>query len=133
MQRKDAVAVPWMAKFTREPLPKKVVWHQDDVTHSRFYWLAIDEKHRKRGTTITAMRDGQTIDVTAQGVDRVTILLNDRLLDLDKPVRITSGGRTLFEGRAKRHIADLARTLAERGDAELMFSARVSVAIPTKP
>jgi hypothetical protein len=133
MQRKDAVAVPWMAKFTRDPLPEKIVWHQDDVTHSRFYWLAVDDKHRKRGTTITATRHGQTIDVTAQGTDRVTVLLNDRMLDLDKPVRVKSHGRVLFEGKVQRQIAEIARTLAVRGDAELVFSARVSVAVPAKP
>ena len=41
MDRQDAVAVPWMAKFKRNPVPRKVVWEQDDVTHDQFYWLAV--------------------------------------------------------------------------------------------
>ena len=59
MNREDASAVPWMAKFRRDPVPKKVVWHQDDVTHDRFYWLAVEpgqaqaavdrRRHRSRG------------------------------------------------------------------------------------
>ena len=39
MDREDASAVPWMAKYTRNARPLKVVWLQDDVTHPRFYWL----------------------------------------------------------------------------------------------
>ena len=35
MQRKDAEGLPWMAAFDREPWPSKVVWFQDDVTHTR--------------------------------------------------------------------------------------------------
>ncbi len=41
MNLEDASAVPWMAKFRRNPVPKKVVWNQDDVTHDQFYWLAV--------------------------------------------------------------------------------------------
>ena len=33
MERKDAEGVPWMAKFSRQPWPRKVVWQQDDVVH----------------------------------------------------------------------------------------------------
>jgi predicted peptidase len=41
MDRDDAKAVPWMADFTRNVTPKKVVWRQSGTTHDRFYWLAV--------------------------------------------------------------------------------------------
>ena len=41
MDLEDRKAVAWMEKYTRNPLPDKIVWFQDDVTHDRFYWLAI--------------------------------------------------------------------------------------------
>ena len=47
MDREDAVAVEWMARHTRDPRPKKIVWKQDDVTHRRFYWLAVDDETAK--------------------------------------------------------------------------------------
>lgn len=37
MNLEDAAAVPWMAKFTRNPLPQRVVWQQGDVMHNYFY------------------------------------------------------------------------------------------------
>ncbi len=39
----DSSGIFWMSKFTRNSYPKKVVWKQDDVTHSRFYWLKVNE------------------------------------------------------------------------------------------
>ena len=128
MDRKDAVAVPWMANFTRNLRPKKVVWLQDDVTHGRFYWLANPEP--KAGQRVVASVDGQTVAIAeASGVARLAILLDDSLVDLDKPVRVEFGGRTLFEGVVPRTIGAIAATLADRGDAKAAFTASVEVVL----
>jgi hypothetical protein len=128
MNREDASAVPWMARFRRDPLPKRVVWHQDDVTHPSFYWLAVETP--KAGTTVIAEREGSEIRILkAEGLDAVTIRLDDRMLDLDRPVRVVFEGRTLFEGRVGRSRETLEKTLAERGDPAFLFPAEVRVAL----
>ena len=106
-----------------------MVWKQSTVTHDRFYWLAVPAKSAKAGSLVIASRDGQTIDIEkAEDVAHLTVLLNDKMLDLDKPVTI-SAGRELFKGKVKRTVAELAATLAERGDRELEFDAAVEVEI----
>ncbi len=98
MNREDASAVPWMARFRRDPTPKKVVWNQDDVTHDQFYWLAVPPGQAKARSTVVASIEGQEVRIEkAEGVDKLIIRLDDRLLDLDKPVKVTSGGKTLFK------------------------------------
>ncbi len=129
MDREDAAAVPWMAKYERKRLPKRIVWKQDDVTHDRFYWLASKGKDRRDRSEVTATLKGQTIDVKSSSVDRLTVRLNDAMLDLDQPVVITSGGKKLFEGKVKRTIEVMAKTLAERGDSKGMFCAEVTVGL----
>ncbi len=131
MDREDASAVPWMAKFRRDPAPKKVAWHQDDVTHDRFYWLAVGPGKAKAGSTVVAEREGQEVRITAaEGVDRVTIRLDDRMLDLDRTVQVVALGRAVFRGRVARTIATLEKTLGEAGDPGLTFAAEVDVTIP---
>ena len=127
MDLEDAVAVPWMAEFTRNPVPARIVWLQDDVTHPRFYWLAVDAESAAAGNLIEASLAAQTIDVQANGVDRVSIRLSDAMLDLDQPIRIASGATTLFEGAVERTILTLSLTLEERGDPALVFSSEVTV------
>jgi len=127
MDREDAIGIPWMAKFTRNPLPKKIVWRQDDVTHGRFYWLSLDDDQHRPGSLVTATVDGQRIDLTAENVDKLRVRLADGLVDLDQPVKITAGERVLFEGVAPRTAATLAKTLAERGDPAGVFAAEVEV------
>ena len=130
MDRQDAEAVPWMAQYTRDPLPRHVVWLQDDVTHARFYWLAVPEGQARQGAVVRANVNGQRVTVEHSDVDRLTIHLNDRMLDLDKPVTFVWGEREVFNGAIPRKAQTLSKTLNERGDRELMFSAEVEVRAP---
>jgi transglutaminase-like putative cysteine protease len=133
MERKDAVAVPWMAKFTRNLRPEKLVWLQDDVTSARFYWLANPEP--KQGQRIVARRSGQTVDIDeASGVSRLIVRLDDSMVDLDRPVTVRVAGRTVFDGVARRSVDALCRTIAERGDPRGAFSAEVKIdAVTERP
>ncbi len=130
MDRLDAAAVPWMSEFVRNPVPERVVWKQDDVLRPNFYWLAIPEDQMHVGSEIVATCKVQTIDIQATNVDRLTLRLDDRLVDLDQPVLVKSHGETLFEGKLQRRGATMAGLLAERGDPELMFCAEVTVDVP---
>ena len=41
MDLEDKAALPWMAKFSRDPVPERVVWKQTGTPHERSYWLAV--------------------------------------------------------------------------------------------
>ena len=128
MDREDAVAVPWMAKFTRNLRPDRIVWLQDDVTHERFYWLAVEAP--EAGQRVVVERDGQEIRILeARGLDTLSIRLDDSMLDLEKEVRVTHGETELFRGLVPRTIDVIARTLAERGDPKGIFSGEVMVTL----
>ena len=51
MNLEDAVEIPFVQMYTRNPVPAKVVWHQANVIHSRFYWLAVDPSGVKQGSS----------------------------------------------------------------------------------
>jgi len=132
MDREDASAVPWMAKYTRNARPQKVVWLQDDVTHPRFYWLAVDEP--KQGQRIVVERQGQEINILeAPPALALRILLDDTMLDLDKDVRVTQQGKELFVGRVPRSKAVIERTLQDRYDPKAAFTAEVKVITAAAP
>ena len=128
MNREDAVAIGWMQTFTRNALPTKVVWEQGNVPHDRFYWLAAPAPDPKRGQLLVVSRDGQTITIEqAKDVTAFTLLLSDSLIDLDKPVRVESGGRVVIESIPRRTIGDLWRSLSERPVDSVVFSSRLHV------
>ena len=127
MNLEDAIAVPWMARLQRNRFPERVVWKQDDVTHERFYWLQLPESKRKGRPEVVAERDGQTIRIVKSDVDELTILLNDEMLKLDRPVKVIQGDRVLFEGKVPRTLGAIVRTTIDRGDPGMVFSASVQV------
>ncbi len=133
MQRKDAVAVPWMAKFTRKPFPKKIIWHQTGRTHDRFYWLAVDQKNKKGGALAVVSRDGQvfTIEKTEK-LKKLRIRLNDEMIDLDQPIVVKMGDQELFKGKVNRNIATIVQSLTDRGDPKTVYSASIEIKLPEK-
>ena len=127
LDRQDAAAIPWMAQYKRNPYPTRIVWKQDDVRHSRFYWLAVPPDGVKDRAEVTADRKGQQVDIQATGVERLMIRLNDNMLDLDQPLTVNNRDQRVFLGKANRTIAVLAKTLAERGDPRSIFAAELMI------
>ena len=131
MNLEDKAALPWMAKFTRNSIPDKVVWKQTGTPHDRSYWLAVPKAEAKGDSLVIAKRDGQTIDITsAEKVTKLLIRLDDRMMDLDKPVKVTHAGKELYSGTPVRTLNTMIQTLVGRGDPKLMFDAEIVVELP---
>jgi pimeloyl-ACP methyl ester carboxylesterase len=128
MNRKDAEALPWMAKFRRNPWPAKVVWYQDDVIHRRFYWLRIPEKAEiKAGGRIDATVDGQTIRLEGDVPAGTGLGLSDKLLDLDRTIEVMVNQKPVFNGKVPRTIAAIRASLAERADPKAVATALLTL------
>jgi poly(3-hydroxybutyrate) depolymerase len=128
MDREDAAAVPWMAERRRNLRPERVTWVQDDVTHSRFYWLAVETP--TKGAWLDVERRGQDFLVhKAEGLTDFILRLDDSMVDLDRDIRVFRDGKVLFQGRVPRTAASIRQTLAERGDPSGIFTAEVAISL----
>ena len=127
MKGKDAESLQWMAKFTRNPWPRKIIWRQAKGITSRFYWLQIPEKHLAKGQRMTAEVDGQAINITAEKTPRLIVRFSDQLLDLDKPVMITVNGEEKFSGKVKRSAREIIKSLEQRADPASVATASVTL------
>jgi hypothetical protein len=128
MNRKDAEGVPWMAGFVRNAWPNKIVWQQDDVVHRRFYWLQVpSETPIPERAQMVAQLQGQEIQLTGQVPTRLRLRLSDRLLDLDRPVRVVANGKEWFSGKVTRQARVILTSLQERADPVSAASAWVEM------
>jgi len=126
MDREDAQAIPWLASKTRRLRPEKVVWLQDDVVHSRFYWL-FDATPEPR-TRVEATISGQNIEVfVLKNHDSLAVRLDDSMMDLNLPVSVSINKKQYLTFKAVRNIRTLAKTMSERGDPVGMFSSEISI------
>jgi pimeloyl-ACP methyl ester carboxylesterase len=150
-QINDGDAPGWLARHTREPLPKRIVWQQPisppgfsraDIQQSltkdwpealhyagQVHWL----RNPRPGPyqRIVANRDGNTVTIEeAEHMEEIVILLDDRMADLDKPVRVLCGGKDIATETPKRTVDAMIASLVARGDPRLMYSAEVTVKPP---
>ena len=131
MERKDAVAVPWMAKFTRDPVPKKIVWRPTGPKDGGFYWLRQREGKAKRGSEVTASLDGQKINIESTlGMEQVGFYLNDDVLDLDESVTIAFNGKDRGTRRVFRNLSHMVNSLEAYGDPHRIYSAEFVAPVP---
>lgn len=131
MEGRDAEALPWMLSHVRDPWPRRIVWHQDDVTHDRFYWLSLEPDKAEPRSTVTAEVEGQTIRVAMpETLGSITLRLHDRLVDLDEPVVVEMNGERVFEGSVLRTRSAIERSLLERNDPRSAAFAELVVRVP---
>jgi hypothetical protein len=117
MMHREAEMIPHMAAKERLTWPKRVVWkHDDNPAHSRLYWLKRAPEGTRSGEVYAARAQGQTISIEKPQSGSLILRLSDSLLNLDEPVRVVVGERTIFEGKVQRSFAAIVNSLSERED-----------------
>jgi len=79
------------------------------------------------GEFLVAEVDGQMIAITAENTKRLVVRLSDQLVNLDKPVSITVNGDEKFNGKLRRSVREIIRSLDQRGDPASAATASVTV------
>jgi predicted esterase len=127
MKQQDTIAVAWMAQFRRNPIPEKINWIQDDETRNYFYWLGVPNDSAKKGDTVLASYHGQEITVQRNDTDTLYILLNDKMMDLNKPIVLRQNGKLIFKGKVTRSKELIHKTYRDRRDSSYVFSAGIRI------
>ena len=129
MLRKDTIAIAWMSKYSRNPLPAKVVWVQDDRMHGNFYWLGTDTSQAKASdkAIVSLNKNDNEIVIEQNTFNTLHLYLNDDMLDLNKKIIIIQNGKKLFEGKLKRSENIIKNSIDKRLDPNMIFYSGVKI------
>jgi len=127
MDNLEASALDWMSDFIRNPNPSKVVWKQGNVLHKRFYWLRNEDP--SFGDLIECNIDDQIITVLSSSSSKITIQLNDDLVDMDREITVNYLGRQLFKGFVYRDIDIIKRSIREYGDPKSVYYGEIRLTL----
>ncbi len=129
----DANAIHFMTKYTRTPLPEKVVWDLSLRAPLRqttnFYWL--DAPTEVNEGLIVASLDKAENAIRVEKMEgiagQVSALLNDDMLDLDKPVKAIypDGKTTIVDVELDEKL--LIESTRRSGDKNVQFVAKVDL------
>ncbi len=128
MDGRDAEALPWMAGFSRNAWPDRVVWRHSRVPHQRFYWLQLPGNHTPEpGQTLIATVTGNQIHLEGDVPEGLQILLADELLDLDQPVEIIVNDAPHSVHQPRRCEEVIRQSLLNRLDPAITPVAKITV------
>ncbi|MBI3273181.1 MAG: prolyl oligopeptidase family serine peptidase [Planctomycetes bacterium] len=120
----------WLFTKSRNPLPKKIVWYPTRTYHTHSFWLSVAEPVGMPfyPSRIEATRDGNKLDVTCKpGSPKLSVWLNEKMVDLTKPVTITLNGEQKWNSVVTPSFADALESIVDRNDVNLWFPARVKL------
>ncbi len=60
----------------------------------------------------------------------INIYLNDKILDLDKPVVVMLNGKEVYRGKANRTAENIMRSISDRGDPYFVFPSLIQIKVP---
>ena len=144
--------VKWFDDQRRTPVPKALTVVRDASHLLPFGWVRIDATDQiasfsedlvdKRDASIrqriyarlTAQVTGPNrIEVKTDRVRQYTLFLNEDLVDLSKPVVITTDGQVSFEGVVTPQVDTLLRQARLRQDPGQLYPAHLTLSLPQRP
>jgi predicted esterase len=111
----------------RNPVPREITWLQTDKVVRDLFWLHCPAPAKKQEINAEC-RDNTITVTTTTNVPAATVLLDGRLVDFRRPVRLTWNGKTSTH-TLQPDLRTLCETLRDRGDAQLAFTVRLPLPI----
>ena len=129
MELRDNVSMKWLPKFERNAIPTKVVWIQDDVIRNNFYWLEATSEGKKRGAKVVATYNTDLGEVRIEECTKGSVIigLNDKMVNLENPVKVFFKGEEVFNDILPRTAGNIDSSVAKMRDAGLVFPSRLRI------
>ena len=127
MDREDRAALPWMARYRRNPWPRRLVWQQEEVLKQHFYWVSVPADEMQRGKRVELLVKDKTIEVLRCDYSSLTLRLSSELLSLKGNIKVLSHGKILFKGRVKPSADTFQRTLYQMQDPRMAAPVELTV------
>ncbi len=127
--RIDSFPPVYMDAFTRDPLPRDVIWdlstRASERTVESFYYLSAPQTVTQGVIRAGYDRAENRVTLRAEGLNGdFCVLLNEKMVDFDRPIVFDANGETI-EMTVMPSRTVLEETTAERGDPNYQFEARI--------
>jgi hypothetical protein len=133
----------WLPEQTREAFPKTVVWEaatepypqrasSDLVSRKQktsFYWLGCDDltDGQKVRATIRDNVIELTVSKRPNGVQGLTIFLNDQMIDAGQSLLVVHDGQQIYTGQPAPNLAVVLESLDVRVDRRMVFDRKIEL------
>jgi len=92
--------------------------------------MYLDRMGQSLARVAASLSRGNRVNIIAKHVEKLTVFLDDRMVDLDKPVSIYVNGELVFRGKVQRSLEALVESARMNRDPRLCYSASVTLRVP---
>jgi len=126
----DGLALPFFARFTRDPFPRTVKAVVFDPQFPRQYWLEVVEPGKDSPEVDARILPDNTIDVKTRSVKKLRLLLRPELFSAAGTVRVRLNGKEQPPLELKRDCQLFAHSTALYADPFLAYTDAASFDVP---
>lgn len=132
----DADVWSWIVAHPRVSNPTEVVLCPGKPLRTRACWLSVPRSEYKDTEVIRAKADKATNTITidaTEGITRVTLLLNDEIVDLEKEVKVICNGAEHVDKLPRNLWATMDWMYSATSEPGRIFTTSRDYDIPAKP
>lgn len=144
----------WFRTQKRSPYPKQIKFSTDSPKYPSSFWIEITEfsqlvgqlsvrrdafgrMTKSEGLSETAtveaeIRKDNEVSLATHGVNALRLYLDEELIAMEKPVRVSINGKIVYSGKTERSLQTMLDTVKKRNDRNALFSAYLDVIVPSE-
>jgi hypothetical protein len=127
----EAEILSWMKAHARVANPSRVVFVSSDQYVNKAYWIEVPPAEGERRIEASIDRESNTITIRGSGSASVTLLFNDALVDLDRPVKVVCNGAEHLD-QIPRNVANMLELMwTFRSDPGKLYTAGNTYDLPS--
>jgi predicted esterase len=117
----------WLAPKRRNAHPRRITYVSVGDYAAGAFWARMEGKVEPLARFEAEAKEGNVIEVKAAGAAKMTIFLDETLVDFSKPVTVKSGGKEVFKGVVEESVDAVLESWKWREDRGLVYRAKVTV------
>ena len=116
----------WFDTKKRKPMPLQLFFRQTKNNHDRIFWISADSLTQDT-ITIQGEIKNNKIEITAGGMKKIKIFLNEGLVDFTKPVIVSVNNKNVFNKSIKPDVKTLLRNYRKDRDSGMLFTYEMEI------
>ncbi|MFT7617082.1 MAG: putative esterase [Planctomycetota bacterium] len=117
----------WMQSKRRDPHPKRVRHRAIGDYMMQSFWLRLDQARFPNAEVDAQILPGNRIKIECRSVDVLTVFIDEKHLNVKKPIKITVNGMEAFAGVVPINGATVIESWLSREDRNLVYRGKVQI------
>ena len=126
----DGFTMPFLERFTRNPLPRSLAMKITSLTYPRRYWVEVLEKGGGAAEVEGRILPDNTVEMKTKNVRKLRLLLRPELFDSAGTVHVRINGKEQSPHELSKNCEMFAQSSKTHADSWLAYTDEVVIEVP---